>query len=1202
MIETPTKLPDDFADRIRRLRAKLGLTQQRLAAYLHVSFASVNRWENKQSRPNRLAWRLILRAEQAGLDAFTQPESARPRDRDDADTVARPDAVTPGIDLTTSSEIVRAVAEAERLTFAHLFNPAFATETSKIDPLPHQRIAVYERMLKHARLRFLLADDAGAGKTIMSGLYIREMLARRLMRRVLIVPPAGLVGNWRREMQTLFNLPFKIASGADARVANPFVGDDSDLVIVSVDTLADPRGRTGQRLGEDHVVPYDLVIFDEAHKLSADRNTDLTVRKTDRYRLAEALAGASPGGQRDLPWTARHLLLLTATPHMGKPYPYYALWRLLEPEILSTFDAFRAFPAEERQRCFIRRTKEEMVRFDGTRIYPKRESRTLSFDLSPAEQELYDQTTAYMETFYNKARILNRSAAKLAMTVFQRRLASSTYAVRRSFERRLAKLDDLIERIRSGEISPEALAVQQTHLDGRAEKLDVFEAMTGDEEDTINNQEANEVAEAEALGGVVAVSLADLQIERDQVSGLLALAQRVESAGEESKFEKLAEVLRDSQFRDEKIIVFTEHYDTLDYLVRRLEGLGFAGKVAQIHGRMKYQERDEQVEFFKRPAAENGATYMIATDAAGEGINLQFCWLMCMFDAPWNPARLEQRFGRIHRYGQEHDPVLLFNLVAGKTREGKVIHRLLEKLEVIRKELRSDKVFDVIGRQFEGVSLKELILRATIDNQADEVADEIDGMLTPEQAKARMEQMEKILGTGGDVAQQLPDQRAKVEREGWRRLLPGYVRRFVQESAPTMSIGIDGDLDDTFTFKPLKPGALDAIRPLIEIYDPEEPRPLTVYKPEDDKKAIFLHPGEPLFDRYCELVTERHGREALKGGVFVDPYAERPYFFHMALVAASRRADDGMQDDFPRSQTLERRLVGIRHEEGQQPTESPVEHLMLLRGSQGVPAQCIPFAATANDSRTKALDYARDVVAVPIAETKRRELLETREDRIRFVDRGYAYQDAELAATRAKLADRVRSGDRRARKETDRVKQQQRDLDSQKTRAVAAIRREPELIEPDEVRFVAHALVVPSHDPVDKERHDREVERVAVKVAWSYEESRGCSVRDVSTAELARAEGLGDWPGFDLLSKHPDGEDRAIEVKGRAAIGDIELSENEWAKACNLRNRYWLYVVFDCGSAHPRLLRVQDPFGKLLVHAKGGVVVSEQDVFDAAEE
>ena len=281
-------------------------------------------------------------------------------------------------------------------------------------------------MLKQDRRRFRLADDAGAGKTIMSGLYVREMLARRLMRRVLIVLPAGLVGNWRREMQTLVSLALKSGSGDGARTANPCVGDDSELVIVSVDTLADPRGRMGRRLGEDHVVPYDLVIFDEAHKLSADRNPDLTVRKTDRYRLAETLAGASVGGERHLAWTPRHLLLLTATPHMGKPYPYYALWRLLEPEILSTFDAFRAFPDKERQRHFIRRTKEEMVRFDGTRIYPKRESRTLSFDLSPGEQELYDQTTAYMETCYNKARIFNRSAAQLAMTVFQRRLPSST--------------------------------------------------------------------------------------------------------------------------------------------------------------------------------------------------------------------------------------------------------------------------------------------------------------------------------------------------------------------------------------------------------------------------------------------------------------------------------------------------------------------------------------------------------------------------------------------------------------------------------------------------------------------------------------------------------------------------------------------------------------------------------------------------------
>ncbi len=223
-------------------------------------------------------------------------------------------------DFTTDPEIIRAVVEGMRLSYGHLFNPVFATEISQIDPLPHQRIAVYEYMLKQSRLRFLLADDAGAGKTIMAGLYIREMLCRRLISRVLIVPPAGLVGNWEREMKSLFCLPFQVAEGLAAKLGNPFAGADSNLIIVSLDTLTGTR--MFNRLGESSVKPYDLVIFDEAHKLSADRGADFRVRKTGRYRMAEALAGIrGRKAQWRLRWRAQHLLLLTATPHMGKEYP-----------------------------------------------------------------------------------------------------------------------------------------------------------------------------------------------------------------------------------------------------------------------------------------------------------------------------------------------------------------------------------------------------------------------------------------------------------------------------------------------------------------------------------------------------------------------------------------------------------------------------------------------------------------------------------------------------------------------------------------------------------------------------------------------------------------------------------------------------------------------------------------------------------------
>ena len=337
------------------------------------------------------------------------PESTRnPRRSQDLsqDPSAQP------LDFLGAPEAVRVLVEGERLSYGHLFNPAFATEIAAIDPLPHQRIAVYDRMLPQARLRFLLADDAGAGKTIMTGLYVREALSRRTMRRVLIVAPAGLVGNWQRELRKLFQLSFTIVTGADARGSNPFLGADSDRLIVSIDSLRAPR--LFGCLRDPAMVPYDLVVFDEAHKLSARRDPDGSLAFTDRYRLAEALAGVRdlPPDWR-LPWSAAHLLLLTATPHMGKPYPYYALWRLLEPDIFSTETAFERFPPDARARYFIRRVKEEMVDLAGRPLFPVRVCDTVSFELTQgevSEQTLYDRTTAYIRHYYNLARLLNRQA------------------------------------------------------------------------------------------------------------------------------------------------------------------------------------------------------------------------------------------------------------------------------------------------------------------------------------------------------------------------------------------------------------------------------------------------------------------------------------------------------------------------------------------------------------------------------------------------------------------------------------------------------------------------------------------------------------------------------------------------------------------------------------------------------------------------
>ena len=360
------------------------------------------RWEAGQSRPRRLA---IERLRE--LDAKTQDADA-PRLLKLSRTVG-----APSLDFAGNPDAVSAVAEAYRLTFGHQFNPAFASEISRIHPLPHQRVAVYEHMLPQEPLRFLLADDAGAGKTIMTGLYVREMLLRGRVRRVLIVPPAGLVGNWERELRTLFHLNFQIVAGKDARDGNPFASPHGDFVIISIDTLAGDRSFA--RMRDADTPPYDLVVFDEAHKLSAITRNFRT-DKRDRYKLAEGLfgCGREEGRFAGLQWQVRHRLLLTATPHMGNDSAYFNLWRLLDPDLFSTSESCRRFPQDVQSRHFVRRTKEEMLDLEGKPLFRERTCDSFSYDLNLREQALYDATTTYLRHSYGRA-LQNRGAARLAL-------------------------------------------------------------------------------------------------------------------------------------------------------------------------------------------------------------------------------------------------------------------------------------------------------------------------------------------------------------------------------------------------------------------------------------------------------------------------------------------------------------------------------------------------------------------------------------------------------------------------------------------------------------------------------------------------------------------------------------------------------------------------------------------------------------------
>ena len=1174
-------LVTEVGSNVQRIRRSLGLTQGQLAERLGVTLLTVHRWEAGKSRPQRIARERLREIEEALPDHVSVTRS---------DPAASPPATPAHLDFAGNPAAVAAVAEAWRLAYGHQFNPAFASETARIHPLPHQRIAVYERMLRQEPLRFLLADDAGAGKTIMTGLYVREMLSRGRLRRVLVVPPAGLVGNWERELRTLFRLRFRIA----AATGNPFRGADGDLVIVSLDTLTGERAFGALR--DPAVAPYDLVVFDEAHKLSATTENH-RVRKRRRYELAEAIAGGAPAESRftGLGWAARHLLLLTATPHMGKDSPYHHLWRLLDPQVFPTGEAVRRFPPEHRHRHFIRRTKEEMTGLDGRPLYRKRTCATFSYALSPGpdgEQALYDRTTDYLRRTYGRA-LSNRPSVRLAMSVFQRRLASSTWALLRSFERRIGKLGQCADDLRTGKISASAFQHRQRGLD-RELRDDFFETHGADEDARGDGLgERNEDYEDAVLGAVTAVTIEELQREIAQLRDLSARARRLFETGAESKFEKLREVLEDSRHVGEKWLIFSEHRDTVDYLVRRLEGLGFSGRIAQIHGALPWPEREAQVARFRRP---DGARYLVATDAAGEGINLQFCRLMVNYDVPWNPARLEQRMGRIHRYGQKHD-VRIINLVAGDTREGRVLRVLLDKLDAIRRQMDSDKVFDVIGRLFENVSLREYMVGVLTGER--DLAGRIDDALTEDRVRAIDDRERRVYGAPEHPLEPSGALREEMERERYLQLLPGYVRRFVAQASALLDLEVHGDLDGYFSLAPRSPGALDGLLPALEGYPAAARGRLCVRRPEAEAACIWLHPGEPVFDVLSDLIRTRFGADAERGAIFTDPRADAPYFFHLVLASVEQEPEEPARQ---RREVLDRRLLGLRHAADAAPAESAVEPLLLLRGAPAVPPGAVPLAGRGVSMRAEAARYAeRRVLERLVAERRavaRAELPERR----RRTSVGFSLRAAELAARRSQITAR-RTGTE-ADDTLAEVKRAQRAIAAEKERALTRLDAEAERIVAGGVRFLACALAVPAGDSEEIERYDERVEEIAVRIAAAWERERGGTVTDVSKPDRARLAGLSDWPGFDLLSLHAGEEARNIEVKGRAGQSAIQMEANEWKQACHLGGRYWLYVVFDCATPSPRLLRVRDPFAKLLARSResAAYTITAQSLIEAAEQ
>ncbi|MEZ5142212.1 MAG: helicase-related protein [Acidimicrobiales bacterium] len=764
-------------------------------------------------------------------------------------------------------DLFRLVSEARRIRLAHLFDPMLAVHLSRIEPLPHQITAVYRDMLPRQPMRFLLADDPGAGKTIMAGLYIRELVLRGDLARCLIVAPGGLVAQWQDELAERFDLRFDILTKdviEASQTGNPF--EERNLLIARLDHLA----RRDDLHPKLEATDWDLVVVDEAHRMAAHWFGQ-ELKETKRFQLGKVLRGVT-----------RNLLLMTATPHAGKEEDFQAFLSLLDE------DRFEGRPRDgahtvDTSDLMRRMVKEKLLRFDGRPLFPERRAYTVPYPLSSLESALYAKVTDYVVEEMNRA---DRLAAEgegrrgnrvgFALTVLQRRLASSPEAIYQSIVRRRKRLE-----ARLGEEQVRKRAATAATVDGsRSSSVGVWSELEADDDpaawDDLSDAEVEELEEQLVDEATAARTIAELEYEIATLAGLEELANRVRRSGEDRKWSELARLvhdeplMRDAAGKHRKLLLFTEHRDTLDYLVTKLRTLiGRPEAVVSIHGGTAREDRRAIQERF---TSDPDCVVLVATDAAGEGINLQRANLMISYDLPWNPNRLEQRFGRIHRIGQT-EVCHMWSLIAEETREGQVYRRLLEKLEQQRLAL-GGQVFDVLGDAFRGRSLRDLLLEAIrygdqpeVRARLDEVIDAsvgagLSGLVADHALHADML-------SAGDVERV----RLEMEEANARRLQPHYIRSFFLEAF----VRLGGQAREReagryeLTRVPAEVRARDRMigtgYPVLARYERvcfEKDLLQVPGKPP----AELIAPGHPLLDALIDVIVDRH-RELLKQGTIL---------------------------------------------------------------------------------------------------------------------------------------------------------------------------------------------------------------------------------------------------------------------------------------------------------------------------------------------
>ena len=1081
--------------------------------------------------------------------------------------------------------LLRLVSEAHRIRLAHLFDPLLAVHTSLVEPLPHQITAVYSEMLTRQPLRFLLADDPGAGKTIMAGLFIRELLIRGDLQRCLIICPGSLATQWQDELFQKFHLPFEILTNdriETARTGNAFA--EMPLSIVRLDKLS----RNEELQAKLSQTDWDLVVVDEAHKMSASFFGG-EIKETKRYKLGKLLSTLT-----------RHFLLMTATPHNGKEEDFQLFLALLDGDRFE--GRFRDGVHVSDNSDIIRRlVKEDLLKFDGKPLFPERRAHTVQYALSDLEAVLYKQVTDYVREEFNRAEALTNDGRKgtvgFALTILQRRLASSPEAIYQSLRRRRERLQ---KRLREEELLKRGLNVDIDF----GPTIDP-EDWDDDFEDASSNE--REATEEEVVDQATAArTITELQAEIDHLIELENLALRVRRSGKDRKWDELSKLLQnnaemfDAGGHRRKLVIFTEHRDTLNYLVNQITTLiGRSEAVVTIHGGMGREERKKSEESFKQDV---NVQVLLATDAAGEGINLQRAHLMVNYDLPWNPNRLEQRFGRIHRIGQT-EVCHLWNLVAEETREGDVYLSLLKKLEIEQAAL-GGKVFDVLGKAIAGKELRELLIEAIRYGDRPDIKAKLDQVVSDRLDQTRLRELleERALARDSMDASKVQEIRQEMERIEARKLQPHFIASFFLEAFQRLGGTIRQREPKRYEITHV-PAVIRSRDRLIGIGDPilrqyericfEKQLIAVPGKP----LAAFVCPGHPLLDATLDLTLERHRDLLRQGAILVDE--TDPTEEVRALVYLEHSIQDARTERDGRRRVVSRRMqyveIGTTGETRGAGHAPYLDYRPLEEAEKTAVESVLGSLALRDEIESKATSYA----IAHLVPQHLQELRERKEDLIEKTVRAVKdrltkeinYWDQRAAELRLQ----EQAGKPNAKLNSSKAQQRADELAARLQKRLSELEQERKL-SPMPPVVVGGALVVPigllqrlqgkrDSTPSTFARETKRVELAAMAAVMLAERDLGNTPRDVSDQKC----------GYDIESVNlQTGQLRFIEVKGRIeGATTVTVTKNEILAALNKPEKFILALVqvpMDESFPEGDAFAVRDIGGSYQVAGQGAVV------------